>query len=449
MKLFSATVRPFGFLVALFAATALWSESAEATEQRVFGSVSQTENVRAELLTEVASVSPGASFWVALQLDVRDGWHTYWRNPGDSGEPTRIRWSLPAGVTASDIQWPFPHRIPYGPLVNYGYENRVLHLARMQVDEHWTPDQALEVVAEASWLVCEDICIPETASFRLSLPAVPGPPEIDRAAAAGIDLARARLPASPPVPARVEVSDGGLVLDVSIGVDGANIGSASFFPYEWGYVEPAGAQELEVRGDRLILKMVRGENVPETLDGVLVIEERHGDAMLERAVEISAAREVSKSAISGATSIASIDGAGAGEAAVAARAERLAKDEPFSAARLQALRAVGTPVFVNITAAWCITCKVNEQVALSSERVARVFSDRGIVYLEGDWTHRDAEISRYLRSHGRSGVPLYVVYDAAGNEPRVLPQLLTESLVLEAVENVADKSDSPIVEKRS
>jgi thiol:disulfide interchange protein DsbD len=133
-----------------------------------------------------------------------------------------------------------------------------------------------------------------------------------------------------------------------------------------------------------------------------------------------------------------------GEAA--AQAERLAKDEPFSTARLQELRAAGTPVFVNITAAWCITCKVNEQVALSSERVARVFSDRGIVSLKGDWTNRDAEISRYLRSYGRSGVPLYVVYDAAGNEPRVLPQLLTETLVLEAV---AEKSDPQKQEKRS
>jgi thiol:disulfide interchange protein DsbD len=136
-----------------------------------------------------------------------------------------------------------------------------------------------------------------------------------------------------------------------------------------------------------------------------------------------------------------------GEAA-AARAERLAKDKPFSTARLQELRAAGTPVFVNITAAWCITCKVNEQVALSSERVARVFSDRGIVYLKGDWTNRDAEISRYLRSYGRGGVPLYVVYDAAGNEPRVLPQLLTETLVLEAVEDMAEKTDPPTQEKR-
>jgi thiol:disulfide interchange protein DsbD len=738
MKLLSSTVRLLGFLAAVLALTVPVAVPAGAAEQAGFRSVSQTDNVRAELVAELSSVSPGASFWVALRLDIRKGWHTYWRNPGDSGEPTRIRWSLPAGVTASDIHWPFPRRIPYGPLVNYGYENRVLHLVRMQVDDRWAPGQALEATADASWLVCEDICIPEAASFRLTLPAATGPARLDPASAAEIDRARARLPATPPLPGRVEVRGDSLVLDVATGVDGANISSAIFFPYEWGYVEPAGAQELEVRGDRLNLKMVRGENVPEVLDGVLVIEERNGDSTLERAVEISAAREVSKSAVSGATSIASIDGAGAGVdgvgglagalalaflgglilnlmpcvfpvlsvkaigivghaarssrhlrlsglvytagvlafmalvggvlialkgagaeigwgfqlqspafvavmalilftlglslsgyfafgasvmgwggglagrsdamgsfytgalaalvatpctapfmgaaigfalaqpwaaallvmlalglglafpylmltwipglagrlprpgpwmdrlkqllafplyaaaawlvwvlsmqtgppgviavlsamilvafaiwllratrdagrkwrlagsfatalaavaaiglgllpqvllpvpgEAAAARAERLAKDKPFSTARLQELRAAGTPVFVNITAAWCITCKVNEQVALSSERVARVFSDRGIVYLKGDWTNRDAEISRYLRSYGRGGVPLYVVYDAAGNEPRVLPQLLTETLVLEAVKDMAEKTDPPTQEKRS
>jgi thiol:disulfide interchange protein DsbD len=293
---------------AIVVVAVLWGGPAEASEPWAPGTVNQTENVRAALVADVASVSPGASFWVALRLDIRDGWHTYWRNPGDSGEATRITWTLPAGVTASDIHWPFPMRIPYGPLVNYGYENRVLHLVRMQVDEGWEPGQTLDATAEASWLVCRDICIPEAASFRLRLPAAPGPAEIDLAAAADIDRALARLPAKSPWSASFEVGDQGLVLDVATGVDRSNIASARFFPYEWGYVEPAGAQELEVGDGRLILKMVPGENVPEVLDGVLVIEERSGGSTRERAVEISAARRVSKSAISGTTSTASVGG---------------------------------------------------------------------------------------------------------------------------------------------
>jgi thiol:disulfide interchange protein DsbD len=107
--------------------------------------------------------------------------------------------------------------------------------------------------------------------------------------------------------------------------------------------------------------------------------------------------------------------------------------EPFSEAALAAARAEGRPVFVNMTAAWCITCLVNERVALSSKAVARVFEARDMLYLKGDWTNGDPAITDYLAGFGRNGVPIYVLYPADG-EPRVLPQLLTESIVLNALE---------------
>jgi thiol:disulfide interchange protein len=107
--------------------------------------------------------------------------------------------------------------------------------------------------------------------------------------------------------------------------------------------------------------------------------------------------------------------------------------EPFSAGRLAQLRADGRVVFVNITAAWCITCQVNERMALSSERVMDVFHDRDVAYLEGDWTNRNPEITRFLEAFGREGVPLYVVYRPGRNAPVVLPQFLTEAMVLEAI----------------
>jgi thiol:disulfide interchange protein DsbD len=105
---------------------------------------------------------------------------------------------------------------------------------------------------------------------------------------------------------------------------------------------------------------------------------------------------------------------------------------PYSPARLAEARAAQRPVFVNMTAAWCITCLVNERVALSGETIARAFDEVGIVYLKGDWTNRDPVITEYLASHGRNGVPLYVVHPPGG-EPQVLPQILTEDLVLEAI----------------
>jgi thiol:disulfide interchange protein DsbD len=112
--------------------------------------------------------------------------------------------------------------------------------------------------------------------------------------------------------------------------------------------------------------------------------------------------------------------------------------EPFSPGRLAELRAAGTPVFVNFTAAWCVTCLVNERVALRSSAVAKTFADKGVVRLRGDWTRRDAQITQVLAAFGRNGVPLYLLYPGSGSAPGggaaiVLPQILTEDTVIQAV----------------
>jgi thiol:disulfide interchange protein DsbD len=110
-----------------------------------------------------------------------------------------------------------------------------------------------------------------------------------------------------------------------------------------------------------------------------------------------------------------------------------AAGEAWSEARVAALRAEGRPVFVNLTAAWCITCKVNERVALATEGVRRAFAEQRVAYLTGDWTRGDAAITALLRAHQRDGVPLYLFYPAGGGVPVVLPQILTEGIVLQAL----------------
>ncbi len=127
----------------------------------------------------------------------------------------------------------------------------------------------------------------------------------------------------------------------------------------------------------------------------------------------------------------------------AARSETAAgaNYEPFSNARLEALRREGKPVFVNMTAAWCITCLVNERTTLSTDAVQQAFRDRGIVYLKGDWTNRDPEIGAYLRSFNRDGLPFYAFYPAGGRDPVVLPPVLTEAMVVGELER-ASKSAS-------
>jgi thiol:disulfide interchange protein/DsbC/DsbD-like thiol-disulfide interchange protein len=104
--------------------------------------------------------------------------------------------------------------------------------------------------------------------------------------------------------------------------------------------------------------------------------------------------------------------------------------EPFSPDRLNALRAEGHAVFVNMTAAWCVTCLLNERVAIDSEAVRRAFTDHHVAYLKGDWTRQNPQITAYLRENGRDGVPLYVYYPPHDGSPVVLPQILTESLLL-------------------
>ena len=113
-------------------------------------------------------------------------------------------------------------------------------------------------------------------------------------------------------------------------------------------------------------------------------------------------------------------------------AQASAGSEPFSPARLAALRQAGRPVFVNMTAAWCVSCLVNERIALAPHAVQAALAQHHVAYLKGDWTRQDPVITTFLRDHGRDGVPLYIFY-APGHTPAVLPQILTESAMLDQI----------------
>ena len=111
--------------------------------------------------------------------------------------------------------------------------------------------------------------------------------------------------------------------------------------------------------------------------------------------------------------------------------------ETWTPQRLADLRAAKRVVLVDFTAAWCVTCQVNERTSLASKGVADAFSKANAVYMKADWTNRDGVIAKELDAHGRAGVPLYLVYPASGGEPKVLPQLLTEGMVKQAIEEAA------------
>ncbi|HSD00509.1 MAG TPA: protein-disulfide reductase DsbD domain-containing protein, partial [Casimicrobiaceae bacterium] len=107
----------------------------------------RTPHVEAELVSESAAVVAGHRTTIALRLKIEDGWHTYWRNPGDSGLPTTIEWKLPPGFSAGAIQWPAPQALQVGPLVNYGYEGTVLHLVTLDVPGELRPGDVAELAA--------------------------------------------------------------------------------------------------------------------------------------------------------------------------------------------------------------------------------------------------------------------------------------------------------------
>ncbi len=130
----------------------------------------KTNHVNSRLVSSVSEIIPGEPFYLAFHLKIKKHWHVYWRNPGSSGESISLEWNLPKGFHAGDIIWPAPKRVPTGPIVNYGYENEVYLPVSIQVPETLTTQQNITFDLEAFWLVCKDICIPESGNFSITLP---------------------------------------------------------------------------------------------------------------------------------------------------------------------------------------------------------------------------------------------------------------------------------------
>ncbi len=141
--------------------------------QGVPSAMVSTPQLRAELIAHAPQgVQAGQPMWVGLQLTHQPEWHTYWRNPGDSGLPTQIELNLPAGITAGDVQWPLPHKLKAGNLTNYGYDKTVLLAVPLTVSKEYKPNasQTLDLQARANWLVCRLECIPQEGDFTLRIP---------------------------------------------------------------------------------------------------------------------------------------------------------------------------------------------------------------------------------------------------------------------------------------
>jgi len=671
-------------------------------------------HAKVTLVSETVSVTPGQKLRLALREEIQPGWHTYWVNPGDSGLPTAIDWSLPPGFAASPIAWPTPQRIPYGPLVSYGYEHEVMLPVTVDIPAGLEAGSSVALTGHASWLVCADVCVPEESDVKLVLPVAPGPAAPDPRWTTAFAELQERLPTANPFPTVITANADSIQIRIETG-DAGKLRDIMFFPADEGVVDNDTPPRASTGRDGIEVALARSgpKTKPVTsLHGVLAFRDTStGEAGVRRSIEISAPvspgaasatspariaglglvealllalaggivlnlmpcvlpvlsikalslikhaqgarREVrlqglaygagvlvsfglvggtliafraagaeigwgfqlqspifltimiyvlfavglslsgvfsfgdglaglgsglaarkgysgsfftgalatlvatpctapfmaaaigfaitqpwyvslavfeaigaglalpylvlsfspgarrllpkpgawmngfkqllafpvygtavwlafvlaseagsigiaaalsglvliafaawlyeavrlgtgrarvlglaaSAIAVIAALALAKIPGENGGSAVVPETASTGGAGwQPFSGARLAALRAEGRPVFIDFTADWCITCKVNERVALNDPAVKQAFDAAGVATLRGDWTLRDGEITRVLEANGRGGVPLYLYYPASKDAaPVVLPQILTADAVVKTV----------------
>ncbi|MCI4660761.1 MAG: thioredoxin family protein [Neomegalonema sp.] len=672
-----------------------------------------TERTYARLIADIEALAPGEAAQVALDLAITPGWHTYWRNPGDSGMETTLTWSAPEGVEIGEIRWPTPHRNPVPPMMNYGYEDRAVLTMPIRLPEDWPLGEPVVLSAQVSWLVCADICIPEDGRLTLTLPTA-AETRADPLLADLFAQAQAAQPVPVDWPMRYEQNDGKIRLLIEAPeLTGSGLEQIYFFPHSWGVIDHAAPQEVTSGPSGLVIEVKdAGETVSGALTGVFTAQDRSSGATVPLSLALTAqpgavpitggadeaqpteagigaivmaallalggglilnlmpcvfpvlalkalsfakhakgaAAERSMQGLAYGAGVlvsflgfaalllilrqagavvgwgfqlqtpivvavlayllfviglnlagvfevpsryAGIGGSLAAQGGVAgsfftgvlaalvaspctapfmgaalgfaltqsawvalvvfaalgvgfalpivllAASPSLARllpqpgpwmarfrtalafpmfaaaawllwvlgnqagidalfagligmvllalalwalgmgwpssrigrsvasiaallsligagyalapslseppapgaalaepsdglSEPYAPARLSALRAEGRTVFINLTADWCISCKVNERVVLKSDDFANALHEAGAVYLKGDWTRRDAAISDLLAEHGRVGVPLYLVY-RPNEAVQVLPQILTQGIVREAL----------------
>lgn len=662
----------------------------------------QSAHIKAKLVTASSSVPAGGEVWAAIDYTPAPGWHTYWINPGDTGLAPKVTWNLPDGFSAGDIQFPTPKLLPTLGLMSYGYEGRTILLVKLRNGGRLAAGQPLPLKAHVDFLVCADVCVPESLDVGTNIAVGPAK---DGAGKSTIDKALGALPKPLAVPATITVANG--VAQLGFRLPGRADG-AYFFAADSDLLKPAAPQSLDLgaAGFTLRTETLKPDIVAKPVSGILKLADGtayairlaaaplapdvHGlgaapasdtdtsplgialamalafvgglilnlmpcvfpvlsmkllsltrsghDTSLARteallygagailsfvvlAVGLDLAHQAGASLgwgfqlqspfvvavlaivmllvalnMSGVFEIgASLQGVGAGaidtrrpllgafltgvlavvvaapctapfmataigvalaqggianfaiffalglgfalpfvaltfaitlvpaiartlpkpgtwmttlklvlsvlmyaaalwlvwvfaqqvqlmgvvvlvialvavtlavaplkslpkpikagflavgvvlglasaalpRAAGSAAPATAVPSRPFHVATLTELRAKGTPVFVDLTAAWCVTCKVNERLVLSGKGFGDAVKSTGTVYMVGDWTNQDAEISRYLTLYGRSGVPLYVYYGAHNAEPKVLPQLLNADAVVKLLKDGA------------
>ncbi len=237
----------------------------------------RVDAVEVELVAERGAIVPGGRLDLALRIRHDPHWHTYWRNPGDSGLPTRVEPSGPSGTRFGPVRWPAPERLWVGPLANYGYEGEVVLPFAVEVPADLAGPRA-RFEAGAQWLVCKDVCIPGEARVAIELPVAAAGTAPARSAAAGLFEAAQRRTPDPAAPLAAAAHRAGSTLSLLFPAPAgaADVARAEFFPYDEGVISAPAPQSLSrtAQGWRLDLALADGATVPERLAGLLLADGR-------------------------------------------------------------------------------------------------------------------------------------------------------------------------------
>jgi thiol:disulfide interchange protein DsbD len=226
-----------------------------------------------ELIAENQWIAAGNTLNLGLRFQLEKGWHIYWVNPGDSGEPPRVKWQLPMGLTAGAMQWPAPQRLGTSSIVDFGYEDAVMLIVPLHAKAGLAAPQPARLSAEVRVLVCREMCIPGKAQLSLALPIKSQLPAPDARTSDLFTATRKSLPRRVPENWRFSVADanGSFVLTANLG---QQITQAIFFPLAESQIENAAPQKLLPMAAGFRLTLRKSEQLLEPiarLKGVLVL----------------------------------------------------------------------------------------------------------------------------------------------------------------------------------
>ncbi|MGH1364785.1 MAG: protein-disulfide reductase DsbD family protein [Calditrichia bacterium] len=267
------------FLLFLILTSTLWSQN-----------IVRSDQVAAQLVSEVESIRPATPFTVALRLEMDPHWHVYWINPGDAGLAPEIEWNLPEGFSAGEIQWPFPERIPFSGLLNFGYEDELLLLVDITPPADLA-DSEVTLKAETTWLVCKESCIPEDASLELKLAVNHDLAQPNSQWVEAFSKVRAQLPIKNSewtIQAAINDTTLSLLATPPASFEGSMAG-LTFFPYDSEGFDIGKDQQFAAFEDgyRLDLPLlIEDDEVPESINGILVANDGWRGAGAERSLNI-------------------------------------------------------------------------------------------------------------------------------------------------------------------